>query len=49
MAVARGETVPVMHVADSSGKAVQLFRESGEPRAGMFMEHLPTEPVAWLL
>ena len=39
----------VVSHADSSGEAVRLFRESGEPRSGMFMEHLPTEPVAWLL
>ena len=39
----------VVSHADSPEKAARLFDESGEPRSGVFMEHLPTEPVAWLL
>ena len=39
----------VVSHADSPEEAVRLFDESGEPRGGMFMQHLPTEPVVWLL
>ena len=39
----------VVSHADSPQEAVRLFGESGEPRGGMFMQHLPTEPVVWLL
>ena len=39
----------VVSHADSPDEAVRLFDESGTPPAGMAMEHLPTEPVAWLL
>ena len=39
----------VVSHADSPEEAARLFGESGEPRSGVFMEHLPTEPVAWLL
>ena len=39
----------VVSHAGSPEEAVRLFDESGTPHDGMAMEHLPTEPVAWLL
>ena len=35
--------------ADSPEDAMRMFRESGAPHDGLVLEHLPTEPVSWLL
>ena len=35
--------------ADTPDEAVRMARERGEPMAGAFVRHLPTEERAWLL